>query len=280
MAAHTDIYTRAYCYDVVFRRDVSREVSFLIQAFEIANGRPPRSMVDVACGPGYHAREFAGRGIESFGVDISPEMVEYARRNVREGVSLTYLVGDMRTFRLPRQVDLAFIAYDGIDAMTNNRDLVRHFRCMARNLNPGGLYLIDCIHPKRCSPFNYGQHHHSGREEGLAVELTIGGNNPEFDLITGVGDVEYRMIVHSPRGQEVVSSIARERIYSPQTLELLADRSGAVKVAGWYGDFEISTPLDNTERSTSMIAMITPRIRFSRTKTPGSLGRDLAGDLN
>ena len=79
MAQHTTIYQQAIYYDMVFNRDVSRDVDFLQQAYRLHAGGELSAVLDVACGPGYHARACAQRGLHGAGLDLRPEMIAYAR---------------------------------------------------------------------------------------------------------------------------------------------------------------------------------------------------------
>jgi len=59
VARHDELYQRAVYYDIVFDRDVRKGVDFVQAAFRHYAGGEPRSVLDLACGPGYHARAFA-----------------------------------------------------------------------------------------------------------------------------------------------------------------------------------------------------------------------------
>jgi SAM-dependent methyltransferase len=57
--------------------------------------RPGERWLDVACGPGAAARRVAGAGADVTGVDLSPALIETARRRAaQEGLSLRLDVGD------------------------------------------------------------------------------------------------------------------------------------------------------------------------------------------
>ncbi|MCB2108659.1 MAG: hypothetical protein KDE14_13210, partial [Rhodobacteraceae bacterium] len=70
MAEFNQVYARAAYYDIVFRRDVSHEVDFLLAEYKRLNGRDAASMLEIACGPGYHARQFARRGLATHRLDL------------------------------------------------------------------------------------------------------------------------------------------------------------------------------------------------------------------
>ena len=82
-----DDYVRQF-FDELDRKPFDRE--FLDRyAFAVA-GREP--VVDMGCGPGHIARYLAERGVEVFGVDLSPGMIETARAM---NPDLRFEVGDM-----------------------------------------------------------------------------------------------------------------------------------------------------------------------------------------
>ena len=69
----------------------------------------PRTLVDLGSGEGRDSIYFAQRGMRVLGVDISSVGVQKAERRASKlGVKVRFQVGDMRTFRLARPVDVVF----------------------------------------------------------------------------------------------------------------------------------------------------------------------------
>jgi len=260
MAEHHNLYQRAIYYDIVFDRDVSREVDFVAAVYRQRTGSEMSSMLDIACGPGYHAREFARRGVWAVGLDLRPEMVQFARdKDAAEGLALEWLVADMRDFSLDSPVDVAITMFDGIDALTLNADIVQHFQAVARNLSPGGLYFIDLTHPRDCAHTDYGTFHYQGQRNGTAVEIFWGTNHPTFDFLTGVAEVAVEMRVTANGQETIIPDSARERLLLPQEITLLAQLSRDLEVVAWYGDYDLGQPFDNTPASRRMIAVLQNR---------------------
>lgn len=93
--------------------------------YQRLNGRPLRSLLEIACGPGYHARAFAKHGVETVGLDLRPEMIEFARDKAKDdGVDVQWIAADMRGFALAHPVDAIITMYDSIDCLTDNDDIV------------------------------------------------------------------------------------------------------------------------------------------------------------
>lgn len=257
MAQHEALYQRAVYYDVALRRDVAPDVAFLLDVYARHHGGRPQTALEVACGPGYHARALARCGLSALGLDLYAPMLELARAQAAaEGVAVDWLVADMRRFQLPRPVDLACCLFDGIDALVDDDDVVTHFQAVAANLAPGGLYVVDCTHPRICSYAHYGDYRYEGRREGLHVVIDWATNAPAIDPATGVADVEVVLRVEEEGAavQEIRNS-ARERCFTAPELRLLARLSGVFRVVGWYGAYRIDQPLDTSPEADRMIAV-------------------------
>jgi hypothetical protein len=55
VAEYNNVYQRAIYYDIVFNRDVSREVDFIQAAYRHYVGHDAHAVLDLACGPGLPA---------------------------------------------------------------------------------------------------------------------------------------------------------------------------------------------------------------------------------
>ncbi len=99
---------------------------------------------DLACGTGTAALSLARRGIETYAVDLSPDMCRLARAKARAaGVPVRVIRADMRSFHLPRTVDLITCEYDAVNHVPHARDLARVAKSAARALRPGGHFFFD-----------------------------------------------------------------------------------------------------------------------------------------
>ncbi len=96
-----------------------------------------KTLLDVGCGAGHHDLYLKER-YQVTGVDLSPRMLELARRR---NPGLRYEVGDMRSFRLGQEFD-AVIVLDALSYNTTLQDLEQTLRTCAAHLKPGGALLF------------------------------------------------------------------------------------------------------------------------------------------
>jgi len=257
VAEHNQLYQNAVYYDIALRRDVGPEVDFLCALYQRVTGRDLTSLLDIACGPGYHARACARRGLRAYGLDLRPEMIAFATdQAAADNVSVGWLVADMRDFQLDAPVDLALAVFDAVDALTDDGDVVRHMQAVAANLTPGGLYVLDNTHPRDTSWDRYGSYRYAGRRDGVSVEIVWATNNPVIDLETSTVYVETELRVDDNGQTSVTTAAATEKLVTPIGLKLSADLSGVFRVAGWYGDFDLAQPFDFSPGAHRMITVL------------------------
>jgi SAM-dependent methyltransferase len=261
MAEYNYFYQKAMYYDIVFHRDVSREIDFIREVYRQLVGGEAAALLDLACGPGYHARDFAKRGFRAVGLDLRTEMIGFAQQCAeQEGVSVDWIAADMRYVELDQPVDVVINMFDGIDCLNHNDDIIAHLRAMAGNMTPGGLYFMDVTHPRDLGyggytmPFIY-----RGERDGVKVEIEWATNNPQIDPVNSTYLTEVTMRVND-HGEEIVTvDTACERILTGQEIVMLCELSGALKPVAWYGDFNIEQPLDSSPQSRRMITVLQKR---------------------
>lgn len=137
------IYGReARFYDAIYEargRDVRREVDFLASV-AAAEGVEVRTLCDVACGTGVHLAEWARRGVDVTGVDLSSEMLAVARGRLPDA---ELVESDMREFRLGREFDLVTCLFSSIAHAGDDAGFDAAFASMAVHVAPGGLLLVE-----------------------------------------------------------------------------------------------------------------------------------------
>ena len=74
--------------------------------------------------------------------------------------------------------------------------------------------------------------------------------------MTGVAQVEIARQIRQNGHIEILRDSAQKRLLVPQEIRLLVDRSEAFRLIGWYGDFDLNQPLDNSAASTRMVTAL------------------------
>ena len=106
-------------------------------------------ILDVGCGGGLLAEEFAALGARVTGVDPSVDSLAAARAHARQsGFAIHYQPGVGEQLPLP---DASFDAVYCCDVLEHVDDVGRTVREIARVLRPGGVFLYDTINRTRRS---------------------------------------------------------------------------------------------------------------------------------
>lgn len=124
--------------------EYSRRMAELLPAVPERSGAKPRTLLDLACGEGTFAVLMAQQSLKVTGVDVSPEMLRFAREKAEEaGVELRFIEQDMRALSLPEKFDLVTCWYDSLNYLLEWEELAQTFADVARVLKPGGLFVFD-----------------------------------------------------------------------------------------------------------------------------------------
>ncbi len=126
-------------YDLLYQdKDDAAEADYVV-ALMAGHHPSVRSVLDLGCGTGRHARELLARGIAVVGVERSAEMANRARRVP----GLKVLDGDVRTVRLDWRFDAVVALFHVVSYLTTTADLMATFQTAAMHLEPGGLFVFD-----------------------------------------------------------------------------------------------------------------------------------------
>ena len=129
--------------------DYEKIVSFYHEILQ-QEGVTPRTVIDLACGTGSVALVMARQGYEVIGVDMSEEMLTVAAQRAAELPRMpVFSCQKLQQLRLPRGVDMAVCALDGLDYILDPADCQQAIRRIYRALNPGGIFIFDVNTPEK-----------------------------------------------------------------------------------------------------------------------------------
>jgi SAM-dependent methyltransferase len=257
---HQQLYQQARCYDVAFSfRDVAAECDTLAALVGRHRGAAVASVLELAAGPGRHAREFARRGAAATALDAVPAMCDYAlQRAAEDGVALQTLVADMVDFRLPQPVDLALLLMDSASYLLDNDATLRHLRCVAAALAEGGLYVLEMVHPR--DVFGIGtpstKSNWTRELDGLRVETSWGADDDAFDPVTQTELVTATLTWSGPDGSGQLVERARQRRCTANEFDALVRASGCFEIVEWLGSLAPPVPFDNQKAAWRMVPVL------------------------
>ena len=113
-------------------------------------GLRPKSAVDLACGTGSVALILARMGYRVTAVDMSEEMLTVALQRAMEQERMPMFVCQkLQQLQLPKAVDMAVCALDGLDYILDPNDCKEAIRRVYKTLNPGGIFIFDVNTPEK-----------------------------------------------------------------------------------------------------------------------------------
>jgi ubiquinone/menaquinone biosynthesis C-methylase UbiE len=175
------------------------------------------SWLDVACGTGRHL-EYLRRRHAVVGIDGSRDMLRLARRRL-PGVRL--VLGDMRTFRLPRRFDVVSCLFSAIGHLRTKEDVRTAFANFGRHLNPGGVAIVEpWIEP---SAFRAGKIHLRTHESPTLTAVRFAFSSRRRNL----SRIHYHFLIGRP-GQEIrhFEETDVKPLLSRDSLTRLMERAG------------------------------------------------------
>jgi SAM-dependent methyltransferase len=99
-----------------------------------------RTLLDVACGTGEHARLLAGAGFIVDGLDLDPAFVRIARQKHPAG---RFFQADMSGFRLPHRYDAVVCLFSSVGYLRTLDRVAGAFACFREHLAPGGVVVVE-----------------------------------------------------------------------------------------------------------------------------------------
>jgi SAM-dependent methyltransferase len=132
-------------YDLLYRDKNYAEEARYVQSLLARHGVTQGSLLELGCGTGRHAEQLARLGYSIRGIDLSPGMVDQAKKRAPADLAgqLGFEVGDARKVRLSAQFDAVICLFHVASYQTTNEDLSALFASAAAHLQPGGLFVFD-----------------------------------------------------------------------------------------------------------------------------------------
>jgi SAM-dependent methyltransferase len=114
------------------------------QVLALAGFEPPAYVLDMPCGVGRHALEFARLGCTVTGVDRTEAYLSEAEQHAEKlGLNVEFVQTDMREFRRPEMYDVAINLFTSFGYFEDPDDDVQVLRNFCDSLREGGVLVMD-----------------------------------------------------------------------------------------------------------------------------------------
>lgn len=234
-------------YDLLNRgKDYAAEARFVDELLA-GGGQARGTLLDVGCGTGAHAREFARLGWRVTGVDLSADMIQQAAERTPAELAVGFAQGAAADFDLRQQFDAVVSLFHVASYQADAGELLRMLRNIRRHIRAGGRLVFDFWHGGGVRADPPGRRERTARDDELKVTRVA---TPTHDPQRQIIEVRYDIVAEQARGgaREEIKELHRMRYYfRPEIEESLREagfaleqtRSGLtpepLSETSWYG---------------------------------------------
>lgn len=134
----------AQLYDVAVP-DWPGEIDFYRRLIQQISSTQP-STLEIACGTGRVTVQLARSNLSLVGIDLSDEMLAFAKSKSAGLANVQWMLADMRSFELAQTFDLAIVPAYSFQLLLTAADQSACLRQIARHLNPGARLALHLEH--------------------------------------------------------------------------------------------------------------------------------------
>jgi SAM-dependent methyltransferase len=235
----------AWAFDLLVDRPVRKECAAIITWLVQRGVRPGAAVLDAGCGTGRYAAELARRGYLVQGIDLSPELIDVARRSIGELQRAVVLeVGDL--LAIPGNGYQAVLCRGVLNDLLDESERTAAFDAFARALQPGGVLILDVREWDASAQ-------RKAREPVFRKRVATDRGELTFTSVTELDPDGHRLVVAE---QHALVSDGRERIseyqfvmrcWTRDELDSALARSG-FGVATYFGAFDPDVEAGATDR--------------------------------
>lgn len=253
------LYNYPEYYDVAFDyRDVDMECDFIEKKVSLFGLSDSSVMLDIACGTGTHLEQLGRRGYEVDGFDISPQMVEFARKKTEAArLNSRIWVDNMVAFKNNRKYGVAINLLTGFNYLLRNEDALAHLDTTAGVLESGGLYIVELNHPRDFITNRPSTANTWIESRGqIEVEVDWDQSRTDVDVLTHQTESFPHIVVKDGDKSLSINMRDKYRIYLYQEMRLMIQCNGRFELVDARGSFKLDNPLDNSRDSWRMILVL------------------------
>ena len=206
-------------------RDELEAAQFIDQLLKTLNLQGGSRILDIGCGKGRHARQISSKGYEVYGIDLSEQSIQEAKKHQTH--NLEFFVHDMRQLFWHEHFKLVVNLFTSFGYFHNRADDKRVIDGVFDALMPGGRLVIDFMNTQKVVE-NLISHE----------EKTI--NDIEFIINRKVEKGMIEKTIHVIDGSEEQTFVEEVDELYLSDFEALLSSSG-FDLQDVYGDYQLSS---------------------------------------
>lgn len=134
----------AYYYNAFYRDKDYKAESLQLDTLLKRYGNNIKKLINYGCGTGRHDIELSCLGYDCTGIDISPIMIEIAKKNSNDiAVDIDFSVADICTYESQGKYDAVISMFHVMSYQNRNEDILGAFRSARSALEKRGVFLFD-----------------------------------------------------------------------------------------------------------------------------------------
>jgi SAM-dependent methyltransferase len=236
-----EAYRHPHYYEIALAPDSpGREVDFFAAVIARFSRVAVHRVLELGAGTAPHLEEWHQRGYRYCGLDLSPPMIDFARRKARcRGIEARFVLGDMRDLdRNLGQFDFVYVLLGSL-YVRSNREFLDHLDRVADMLPLGGLYLLDSF--VWFHIFHEYKRSWTRRKGGISVHTRYRAEL--LDPVAQTYEEHLTFTVDDHGDRLVISGRVPAKVFFPQEFLCLIELSGRFEFVGWYNDFSFTDKL-------------------------------------
>jgi len=199
--------------------DAERAVALISRTVGL---RPGWRVLDVACGPGRHARAFRRAGACCFGLDLSATLLRIAR----EVTDAPLIRADMRRLPVrPGSMDLTVNLFTSFGYFEQDAEHRTALQEMVSTVRQGGWFVIDFLNP-------------AAVRRQLVPQETVQLDGQSVRVTRSVS-ADGRYVCKRIQGPKDRQYIERVRLFEPDEISGMLESSG-LRIQRRFGDYDAS----------------------------------------
>jgi SAM-dependent methyltransferase len=213
-------------YDLLYRdKDYKVESEYVYAILKRYASFEIKSMIELGCGSGGHAKFLASKKLRITGLDQSAEMIHLA--NSKNINNFEGLVSDISNFEFPKKFDCAISLFHVMSYLTQQELFLKTLKCVNKHLNPDGIFFFDCWFTPAVINLKPSIKVKSISDNEYSVTRIA---EPQIDYLTSTVNIDFKIFIEDLTNSKIskLNELHKMRHFSILELNLFAKLSGFV----------------------------------------------------